>query len=148
MVSKRSAADSSSRQHTRIYHTTRAVIATSDETQQRIGPATHHNSPPQQAGRACLVLCVFSNELGCSENADSSSSNSTHVYIIRLGRSSQPQMKLSSVLGLLLIIIRRRSKRVGLVLSCVCFRTNSVVLKMLIQAPGNLPCFAVELGFS
>ena len=45
-------------------------------------------------------------------------------------------MKLSSVWRLVLVILHRRSRRVGLVLSCVCFRANSVVLKMLSQAPG------------
>ena len=88
LVSKSTAADSSSRPHTRIYRTTRAVVAPADATQERIAPATHYTSPPQQAGRACLVLCV-----------------------------------------------------------CVFERTRLVVLKMLIQAPGNLLCFAVELGF-
>ena len=82
MVSKSTA---STRQRTRIYHTSRAIIASSDETQQRIAPATHHTSRPQQAGGACL-------ECG--------------------------------------------------------LRANPVVLKkMLIKAPGNLLCFAVELGF-
>ena len=79
MVSK------SSRQQQQTTHTTRVVIALSDESQQRIAPATHHTSPPQQAGRA---------------------------YCLWFG-----------------------------------FRANSVVLKMLIQAPGNLLCFAVELCF-
>ena len=48
-------------------------------------PATHHKSPPQQAGRACVVLCAV-------------------------------------------------------------FDAYWVVLKMLIQVPGNLLCFAVALG--
>ena len=38
--------------------TTRAAIAPSDENQQRIAPASHRKSPPQQAGRACMPLCV------------------------------------------------------------------------------------------
>ena len=49
---------------------------------------------------------------------------STHVYIVRLGQSSPPQMKLSSVWRLLLIILGRRSKRVGLVLACVWFSSE------------------------
>ena len=61
-------------------------------------------------------------------------------------------MKLSSVLRILLIILGHRSQRVGCILSCVWFSSeldcSENVLKMLIQAPGNLLlCFAVELGF-
>ena len=45
----------------------------------------------------------------------------THDYI---GQPSNPQIKLSSVLRLLLILLCRRSKRVGLVLSCVWFSSE------------------------
>ena len=43
----------------------------------------------------------------------------------RLGQPSHPQMKLSSVLRQLLAICRRRSKRVGLALTCVRFFERS-----------------------
>ena len=42
----------------------------------------------------------------------------------RLGQPSHPQLKLSSVLRLLLIMCRRRSNRVWLVFSCVWFSSE------------------------
>ena len=41
----------------------------------------------------------------------------------------------------------QQAARACLALCMVFERTRLVVLKMLIQAPGNLLCFAVELGF-
>ena len=84
------------------------------------------------------IICFFGQQVA----ADSNSRQHT-----RLRQSSYPQIKLGSVLGMPLIILRRRRKRVVFVFSCVCFQANSVVPKMLIQGPGNLLCFAVELGF-
>ena len=77
---------SSRQQQQQTAHPTKAVIAPSDETQQRIAPATHHTgtSPSQQAGRACLVLCVVYELTRCSENADSSSRESA-VLCCRIG---------------------------------------------------------------
>ena len=59
-------------------------------------------------------------------------------------------MKLSSVLRLLLIILRRRSKRVGLVLSCVWFSSElgcSENADSSSWEPAVLLLAAVELGF-
>ena len=72
--------------------------------------------------------------------ADSTHDWDSHRTIADSDETQQP-------IRLLLIILHRRSERVGLVLSVCGFRANSIVLEMLIQAPGNLLCFAVELGF-
>ena len=78
-------------------------------------------------------------------SARAADSNRHHA---RLVQPSHPQLKLSSVLRLQLIISRRHSKRVELVLSCAWFSSEPrVVLKMLMQPPGDLLRFAVELGF-
>ena len=58
-----------------------------------------------------------------SSGQQQTAANSSRQHT-RLEQQSHRQMKLSSVLHLLLIIFRRRSKRVGLVLSCVWFSTK------------------------
>ena len=60
----------------------------------------------------CKIICCLASKSTAADNTSSRQDT-------RLGQSSHPQMKLSSVWRLMLVILCRRSKRVGLVSFCV-----------------------------
>ena len=83
----------------------------------------------------CSPLAVTC-EIICFSASKSSSRQHTRL-------SSHPQMKLSSVWRLMLVILHRRSKRVGLVLSCV--RISSEFRCANAESSSwDLPCFAQQ----
>ena len=75
----------SSRQQQHTAHTTRAVIAPSNQTPQRMAPVgARHTSPPRQAGRDFLALCAVLQTARCFEIYSSMVGVSRHALAFRL----------------------------------------------------------------